>query len=83
MGDNFIEANKASLERRKFRKDQKKVGETLITSVLQVKLETANQWYCWFFELKSNLKMIIGVKGIALSYVIRKDDTPDSKVRQP
>ena len=27
--------------------------------------------------------MIIGAKGIALSYVIRKDNTPDPTVHQP
>jgi hypothetical protein len=40
-------------------------------------LETASQWDRWYIELESNLKMIIGAKGIALSYVIREDDDTD------
>ena len=63
--------------------NQKKVGETLISAAFLFKLETSNQWDCWVVELESNLKMIIGAKGIALSYVIREDDTPDPTVRQP
>ena len=43
----------------------------------QVQLETATQWDRWKIELESNLKMIIGAKGIALSYVIREDDDPN------
>ena len=52
--DNFIEAIEAASERRKFRKDQKKVGESLITAAFQVKLEMANQWDRWVVELESN-----------------------------
>ena len=53
-GSNFIEAIKSASERRKFREDQKKVGETLSTAAFQVKLETANQWDCWVVELEKN-----------------------------
>ena len=66
----FIDGIKEASERRKFRQEQKKVGESLITAALQVKLETANQWDRWVVELESNLKMIIRAKGISLSYVI-------------
>ena len=68
--EDFIDAIEEASERRKFRQEQKKVGESLITAALQVKLETANQWDRWVVELKSNLKMIIRAKSIALSYVI-------------
>ena len=74
LRDNFIKVIEAAPERRKFRKDQKKVGESLITAAFQVKQETANQRDCWVVELESNLKTIIGAKGITISYVIREDD---------
>ena len=45
--------------------------------MFQVQLETATQWDRWEIELESNLKMIIGEKGITLSYVIREDDDPN------
>ena len=68
-------------ERKKCRSNQKKIGEALITSSFQVQLETANQWDRWIVELESNCKMIIGAKGIALSYVIRENDAPDLSKR--
>ena len=49
----------------------------MITTAFQVQLETATQWDRWAIELESNLKMIIGAKGISLSYVIREDDDPN------
>ena len=41
--NNEEEATEAASELRKFRKDQKKVGESLTTAAFQIKLETANQ----------------------------------------
>ena len=52
-------------------------GESLITTELQVQLETSTQWDSWAIELERNLKMIKRAKGIALSYVIREDDDPN------
>ena len=49
----------------------------MITTAFQVQLETATQWDRWSIELESNLNIIIGAKGIALSYVIREDDDPN------
>ena len=49
----------------------------MIATAFQVQLETATQWDRWEIELESNLKMIIGAKGIDLSYVIREDDDPN------
>ena len=46
----------------------------MITMAFQVQLETATYRDRWEIELESNLEMIIGAKGIALSYVIREDD---------
>ena len=49
----------------------------MINTAFLVQLETATQWDRWAIELESNLKIIIGTKGIALSYVIRADDDPN------
>ena len=70
----FITQLEEALERKKCRTNQKKIGDSLIMSSFQVQLETATQWYRWIVELESNLKMIIGSKGIALSYIIREND---------
>ena len=67
----FIKAIEESSERKECRINHKKTGESLITRAFQVQLESATQWYRWEIELESNLNMIIGSKGIALSYVIR------------
>ena len=45
--------------------------------MFQVQLETATQWNRWAIELEINLNMIIGAKGIAISYVIREHDYPN------
>jgi hypothetical protein len=73
----FIAAIEEATERKKHRANQKKVGESLITAAFQVQLETANQWDRWVIELESNLKMIIGAKGVGLSYDLRENDAPD------
>ena len=57
--------------RKKCRKEQKKVGGSLITTIFQVQIEATRQWDRWVVELESNLKMILGAQGIPLSYVIR------------
>ena len=58
----FIEAIEEASERKECRINQKKTVESLITTALQVQLETAAQWDRWAIELESNLKMIIGAK---------------------
>ena len=55
---------------KKCSRKQNKLGEYLITTSFQVKLETAGQWNHWVVELESNLKMFLGEQGIPLSYVI-------------
>ena len=57
--------------RKKCRKEQKKVGESLITTSFQIQLEASGQWDRWAMDLESNLKMIVGAQGTPLSYVIR------------
>ena len=73
----FIKAIEEASERKECRINQKKTGESLITTSLQVQLEPSNQWDRWAIELESNLKMIMVTKGIALSFVIREDDDPN------
>ena len=68
----FTKTIQAANERKQCQVDQKKKGESLLTDNFQVRLEAADQWERWLIELQSTLKMIIGTKGIALEYVIRK-----------
>ena len=77
----FITQFEEASEKKKCCTNQKKIGDSLITSSFQVQLETATQWDRWIVELESNLKMIIGSKGIALSYIIRENDDPDLEER--
>ena len=58
-------------EREKRRKDQKRTGEGLIDSTFNNKLKSQSQWEKWNVEVEALLGVIIGVKGIPLSYVIR------------
>ena len=51
--------------RKKCRKEQKKVGESLITTSFQVLIEASGQLDRWVVELESNLKMIVGAQGIS------------------
>ena len=62
--------------RAKRRKDMKKIGEGLIDTTFNNKLKTQSQWAKFNEELNSTLSMIIGVKGVPLSYVIRKEEAP-------
>ena len=73
----FVTDIEQASECKKCRSNQKKIGDALITSSFQVQLELATQWDRWIEELESNLKMIIGYKGIALSYIIREHDDPN------
>ena len=50
--------------RKNCRKEQNKVGESLITNIFQIYLEASRQWDRWVVELESNLKMIVGSQGI-------------------
>ena len=63
--------------RKNCRKEQKKVGESLIKNSFQVKLKASGQWDRWVVELESNLKIIVAAQVIPLSYVIRENDAPD------
>ena len=63
--------------RKKCRKEQKKVGESLITNSFQVNLEALGKWDRWVVDLESNLKMIVGAQDIPLPYVISENDSPD------
>ena len=66
----FIKAIEEESERKECCINQKKTGGSLIDTAFQVQLEIATHWYRWEIELEINLKMIIGAKGMALSYVM-------------
>lgn len=58
------------------RKDLKKTGENLVTSKFNNALKSQAQWEKWNEELNATLAGIIGVRGIPLSYVIRRNEPP-------
>ena len=60
--------------RDRYRKSQKKTGETFVTKKIALKLKNASQWEWWKVELNSTLNSIIGAKGVPLSYIIREED---------
>ena len=61
----------------KCKREQKKLGGSLITTSFQVHLQADGKWDRWVVELASNLKIILGAQVIPLSYVICDNDTPD------
>ena len=65
-----------AMERDRLRKNQKSIGEGLISQHFQVKLKSQGQWEKWMAELRSTLNSIIGVNGVPLTYVIRKIELP-------
>lgn len=71
----FFSALEESYERQQCREDQKKIGESLISSEFQIQLKSTTQWQRWYIELQSVLGSIIGSSGIPLTYVIRDDST--------
>ena len=73
----FIHELEEATTRKKWRKEQNKVGESLITTSFQVQIEAAGKWDCWVVELEGNLKINLGAQGIPLSYPIRENNTHD------
>ena len=47
----LIQEIEEATTRKKCRKDQKKVGGSLITTIFQVQIEAAGQWDCWVVEI--------------------------------
>ena len=66
-----------SRERHMRRTEIKKNGKALITADFQTKLKGRSQWERWSIELTSTLNGIIGINGVALSYIIRSDEVPE------
>ena len=79
--EEFMYELEEATTRKSCRKEQKKVGESLITSSFQVQLEASGQWDCWLMELESNLKIIAGAQDIPLPYIIRENNKPDQTER--
>ena len=62
-----------ALNREKMRKEQRKVGESHHDHSFNNKLKTQTQWETFSEELDSTLNLIIGSRGIPLTYVIRQE----------
>ena len=67
--DNLSEARERHIRRAEIKKN----GKALITTEFQTKLVGRNQWERWSIELQSTLNGIIGVNGVPISYVIRRE----------
>ena len=74
--EGFLQEIEDAAERDRCRKNQKKTGESLINNDFTVKLKNKTQWERWSMDLATNLRAIIGAKGIPLLYVIRPVDAP-------
>ena len=72
----FLQALNESLARDRRRREQKKVGESFHDHTFNNKLKSQSQWEKFMDELESTLSMIIGARGVQLTYVIREKDTP-------
>ena len=70
----FLDEINASMLREQRRKEQKKIGESFHDADFNTKLKTQAQWEKFVEELESTLGMIIGTKGVPLTYVIREAD---------
>ena len=57
-------------------KDRITRGNSWLTKLMDTKLDTQLQWKQWHLDLERILSMIIGEKGIPVSYVIRLADKP-------
>ena len=72
----FLEELEAAANRALYRKDQKKLGESMINKEFQARLKSRAQWERWSVDLDTTLHSIIGTQGVPLSYIIRENDTP-------
>ena len=70
--DIFIQLLKDALTRDRQRREQKKTGESYLDQTFNNRLKSQSQWDKFNEELESTLEMIIGVRGVPLSYVIRR-----------
>ena len=72
----FIELLDASLVRDRNRKSQKKVGESYHNVEFNTKLKSQGHYEKFEEELQSTLENIVGSKGVPLTYILRKEETP-------
>lgn len=73
----FLDRINASMLRHQRRQKQMKIGESFHDADFNTKLKTQSQWEKFVEELESTLGMIIGAKGVPLTYVIREIDEPN------
>ena len=72
----FIELLDASLVRDRNRKSQKKVGESYHNVEFNTKLKSQGHHEKFEEELQSTLENIVSSKGVPLTCVLRKEETP-------
>jgi len=75
--EEFLSEINASMLRQQRRQKQMKIGESFHDAEFNTKLKTQSQWEKFVEELESTLGMIVGVKGVPLTYVIREIEEPE------
>ena len=75
--NSFLAEIEEATERHDSRVAQKRIGETLLSTVFSVLLKSRHQWDRWNRELDDTLSSIIGVNGVPLSYVVRTNAVPN------
>jgi hypothetical protein len=71
----FHLAIEAAFERGKMRKHKKEDSDKLIAAATPTKLK--KHWRSWEESFLNYLSCILGLNGVPLSYITRKDDEPD------
>ena len=74
--ESFLKELSEAIRRDELRTQMQKIGESFIDSPFTHKLRGQAEWKKFMEELSSNLSLIVGVQGVPLSYVIRKDVIP-------
>jgi len=72
----FLEEIAEAIKRDELRVQSRKIGESFLDTSFNHKLKGQSQWKKFMEELSSNLAMIVGVQGVPLNYIIRKDVVP-------
>jgi hypothetical protein len=75
--ETFREGLKVAAERAAIRKEERDASETISRQATPGKLKDATHWDKWLPAIENMLSLIPGVMGVPLSYVIRKDETPE------
>jgi len=74
--ESFLDEISEAITRDELRVQLKKIGESYLDSSFTHKLRGQSQFKKFMEELSSHLSMIVGVRGVSLTYVIREDVQP-------